>query len=235
MLSVGAGQAVVIDAGPDRAAVDGCLDRLGVTDVPLLVISHFHVDHMGGIEGVFDGRRVGGLLTTAWPEPEMGRDTVVRAATAHGTGIRIATAGLRMSYGQVSLTVAGPVTPMHATRSDPNNNSVVLQATVAGVTILLTGDAEVEEQQGLLGLIGRVDVLKTAHHGSAFQAPELLDELAPRIALVSVGTGNSYGHPNPALLGRLARGGARVLRTDLEGDVAVVRTGNGGLGVVTRG
>ena len=65
-------------------------------------------------------------------------------------------------------------------------------------------------------------MLKVAHHGSAYQDPALLDAVDPAVALVSVGADNPYGHPNPALLARLARDGARVLRTDLDGDLAVV-------------
>jgi competence protein ComEC len=103
--------------------------------------------------------------------------------------------------------------------------------TVGGVRAVLMGDAEVEEQNELVGSVGPADVLKTAHHGSAFQSPELLDEIHPRIALVSVGEGNVYGHPNPGVMQRLARGGARVLRTDLEGDLAVIREAGGGLAV----
>jgi competence protein ComEC len=127
---------------------------------------------------------------------------------------------------------------LHGTRSDANNNSLVLRATVHGRTVLLLGDAETEEQSALMDKLGaagvRADVLKVAHHGSAYQEPAFLDAVDPAVALVSVGVGNDYGHPNPALLGRLARGGARVLRTDLGGDLAVVRVGDG-LAVVARG
>ena len=77
-------------------------------------------------------------------------------------------------------------------------------------------------------------MLKVAHHGSAYQEPAFLDAVRPAVALVPVGAGNAYGHPNPGLLARLARGGARVLRTDTDGDVAVVRTG-ASLAVVRRG
>src|SRR5262249_54634870 len=122
-------------------------------------------------------------------------------------------------------------------RSDPNNNSVVLHVVSAGVTMLLAGDAEVEEQEMLRSLSPsdlRADVLKVAHHGSAFQDPPFLDEVAPRVALVSVGAGNTYGHPNAAMLARLSGAGARVLRTDLDGDLAVASDGKDLL-VATRG
>jgi competence protein ComEC len=136
------------------------------------------------------------------------------------------------------LTVIGPYEPLHGTNSDPNNNSLVLRAEVKGETVLLPGDAETEEQDELLRHLGagalRADVLKVAHHGSSYQAPEFLDAIDPAVALVSVGKDNDYGHPNASLLARLARGGARVLRTDQSGDLAAVATGHG-LAVVARG
>ncbi|WP_239095811.1 ComEC/Rec2 family competence protein [Micromonospora lutea] len=238
LLPVAAGQAVVVDAGPDPAAADACLRRLGVRRVSLLVVSHFHVDHVGGVAGIFRGRRVDTVLVPQWPEPETGRELVRRTAAAHDTSVVPAPAGWRYRAGALDLTVLGPGYPMRGTRSDPNNNSLVLLATVDRVRILLTGDAEVEQQRALRERLPpewlRADVLKVAHHGSAYQDPAFLDAVRPTVALVPVGVGNTYGHPNEAVLARLARGGARVLRTDIGGDVAVVRSPRG-LGVVTAG
>ncbi|MEO3779031.1 ComEC/Rec2 family competence protein [Micromonospora sp. B11E3] len=238
VLPVAAGRAVVVDAGPDPAAVDGCLRRLGVREVSLLLFSHFHVDHTGGVAGVFRGRRVAAVRTPQWPEPAAGRDLVRGAAAAGGAELVPATAGWTHRDGAVELVVLGPPYPLRGTRSDANNNSLVLLATVAGVRVLLAGDAETEEQRALLDRAPpggmRADVLKVAHHGSAYQEPAFLDAVRPRVALVPVGVGNSYGHPNPAVLARLARAGARVLRTDTDGDLAVVRHRDG-LAVVTRG
>jgi competence protein ComEC len=237
VLPVAPGRAVVVDAGPDPGAVDACLRGLGVREVPLLVVSHFHVDHTGGVAGVFRGRRVGAVLAPSWPEPAAGRDLVRAAAAAGSAELVTAPAGWRYRAGAVELTLVGPPYPLRGTRSDPNNNSLMLLATVAGVRVLLAGDAETEEQRALLdhpppgGL--RAHVLKVAHHGSAYQDPAFLDAVRPAVALVPVGAGNTYGHPNAAVLGRLTRGGARVLRTDTDGDVAVV-TGSG-LAVVVRG
>ncbi|SCL67695.1 competence protein ComEC [Micromonospora citrea] len=238
VLPVAPGRAVVVDAGPDPAAADGCLRRLGVREVALLVFSHFHADHTGGVTGVFRGRPVDAVLAPRWPEPAAGRDLVRAEAAARSVEVVPAPAGWRYREGAVDLLVIGPPYPLRGTRSDPNNNSLVLLATVGGVRILLAGDAETEEQRALLdgpppgGL--RADVLKVAHHGSAYQDPAFLDAVRPAVALVPVGVGNTYGHPNPAVLGRLARGGARVLRTDTDGDVAAV-LGRSGLAVVTRG
>ncbi|WP_433344132.1 ComEC/Rec2 family competence protein [Micromonospora sp. CA-111912] len=238
VLPAGAGRAVVVDAGPDPAAVDGCLRRLGVREVPLLLFSHLHVDHTGGVAGIFRGRRVAAVRTPQWPEPAAGRELVRTAAATGGAGTAAVTAGWTYRVGGLELVVLGPPYPLRGTRSDPNNNSLVLRATVAGVRILLAGDAETEEQRALLdrpppGGV-RADVLKVAHHGSAYQEPAFLDAVRPRVALVPVGVGNSYGHPNAAVLARIARGGARVLRTDTDGDVAVV-LGRDGMAVVSRG
>ncbi|MDM4720306.1 ComEC/Rec2 family competence protein [Micromonospora sp. WMMA1363] len=238
VLPVGPGRAVVVDAGPDPGAADRCLRGLGIREVPLLVVSHFHADHIGGVAGVFRGRRVATVLTPRWPEPAAGWDVVRAEAAAGSADLVSAPAGWRYHAGAVELAVVGPPYPLRGTRSDPNNNSLILLATVAGVRILLPGDAEAEEQRALLdrpppgGL--QAHVLKVAHHGSAYQDPAFLDAVRPVVALVPVGTGNTYGHPNPAVLGRLARGGARVLRTDADGDVAAVVEPSG-LATVTRG
>ncbi|SCG50557.1 ComEC/Rec2 family competence protein [Micromonospora coxensis] len=236
VLPVAAGRAVVVDAGPEPSLVDGCLRRLGVREVSLLVVSHFHADHVGGIAGVLRGRRVGGIVTPALAEPASGRDLV--AAAAGTVAPQAGVAGWTYRAGGVELVILGPPYPLRGTRSDPNNNSLVLRAAVAGVRVLLAGDAETEEQRALLERAPphalRAEVLKVAHHGSAYQDPAFLDAVRPAVAVVPVGTGNDYGHPSPSVLAWLARGGVRVLRTDTDGDVAVV-TGRHGLAVVTRG
>jgi competence protein ComEC len=238
VLPAGRGRAVVVDAGPEPTAVDRCLRRLGVVQVTLFVVSHFHVDHIGGIAGLFRGRRVAAVVTPDWPEPPAGRAAVERLAAGTRTPVVTAGPGCRYAAGRLELTVLGPVEPMRGTSSDPNNNSLVLRARVGTHSVLLPGDAETEEQQAMLTHLGpravAAEILKVAHHGSAYQDPGFLDAVDPRVALVSVGVGNDYGHPNGPLLDRLARGGARVLRTDRSGDVAAVAT-PGGLGVVARG
>ena len=101
--------------------------------------------------------------------------------------------------------------------------------------MLLTGDAEVEAQEALLrtGTDLRAEVLKVPHHGSAYQSPAFLRAVHASVGVISVGRGNDYGHPSPALLHELDRLGMRTERTDLDGDVAVI-VRNRGLNVVTR-
>jgi competence protein ComEC len=236
VLPAGPARAVVVDAGPEPDAVDHCLRRLGVRQVVLLVVSHFHVDHVGGVDGIFRGREVAAVAGPDWPDPPGGR-AAVRAAAGRAP-LHAIRSGWSYAVGDLELTVLGPVEQMRGTNSDPNNNSLVLRARVDGVTMLLPGDAETEEQDDLVQRLGaealRADVLKVAHHGSSYQSVSFVDAIDPAVALVSVGKDNDYGHPNASLLGRLARGGARVMRTDVSGDVAAVATG-AGIAVVARG
>lgn len=234
VLNVGPGNGIVVDTGPDPEAADECLRSLGITSVPLLVISHFHADHTGGVKGVFRGRPVGAVWTPAYGEPAEGREAVLMAA--RGVPVAVPPLGYAASVGSVTLAVAGPTAPLRGTRSDPNNNSLVLLVSANGVRILLTGDAEVEEQHQLrtAASFGRVDVLKVAHHGSSFQDTGFLDAVQPRIALISVGAGNVYGHPSASVVAYLSRSGAQVRRTDRDGAIAVGMT-DGSLFVTARG
>jgi competence protein ComEC len=112
----------------------------------------------------------------------------------------------------------------------PNDASVTLLVRSAGLTLLMLGDLEPPAQQALLRSpagagLGPVDVLKVAHHGSAYQDPELIRRVAPRLALISCGADNPYGHPAPSTVAELRAGGAEVLRTDEDGAVAVAGGG----------
>jgi competence protein ComEC len=219
----GPAAAVVVDTGPEPLAVDGCLRRLAVRAVPLLVVTHLHADHVGGIAGVLDGRSVGEIDVGRAREPRTGWHTVEKAATEGAVPIRTALVGERRELAGVVLDVLGPVRDFHGTRSDPNNSSLVLRVRAAGRTLLLTGDAEVEAQEAMLrsGMDLRADCLKVPHHGSAYQSPAFLRAVRPSVAVISVGAGNDYGHPSGLLLAELAREGPRTLRTDVDGDVAV--------------
>lgn len=132
------------------------------------------------------------------------------------------------------MEVLAPDTEFSGTRSDPNNNSFVLRAIVGGVSILLSGDVEEPAQRSVLASGQRLesDVLKVPHHGSAYFDARFFEAVKPRLAVVSAGRGNDYGHPHPRALRQLRRQGAAVHRTDRDGSFAVV-AGDGGLAVVT--
>jgi competence protein ComEC len=224
VLNAGPGSAVVIDAGPDPVPVDRCLRELGVTRIPVLVLSHDHLDHVGGLSGVLHQRRVDRVLSSPLAEPVSGHRLVLSVLAGHQLRVEPAAAGQRIDAGQSQLDVLGPSQVFLGSRSDPNNSSVVLRATVAGVRILLPGDAEVEAQDDLLsaGADLRADILKVPHHGSAYSDPAFLQAAHADLALISAGAGNDYGHPSPLLLAELARLGVPVARTDQQGDIAVV-------------
>ncbi|WP_073258428.1 ComEC/Rec2 family competence protein [Cryptosporangium aurantiacum] len=236
VLRAGAGSAVVVDVGPDPAPVDGCLRRLGIHQVPLLVLSHLHLDHIGGLDGALRGRTVGVIALGPYAEPAEGAAAVTRSARRHGVRIVQLTAGRELIAGAVALRVLGPLRVLRGTRSDPNNNSLILRADVASVSVLLPGDAEHDAERALLdaGVPLAVDVLKVPHHGSAWSEHAFLDAAAARVAVIPVGADNEYGHPDPGVLAYLARRGARVLRTDQSGDLAVVAHRDGSLSTAAR-
>lgn len=224
VLNAGRGSAVVIDAGPDPIQVDRCLRELGVSRIAVLVLSHDHLDHVGGMSGVLHQRQVDRVLSSPLSEPASGHRLMLSALAGRQLRLEPAVAGQRIDAGQSRLDVLGPSHVFLGSRSDPNNTSVVLRATVAGVRILLPGDAEVEAQDDLLstGADLRVDILKVPHHGSAYSDPAFLQAAHADLALISAGVGNDYGHPSPLLLAELARQGVPVARTDQQGDIAVV-------------
>ncbi|WNI15452.1 ComEC/Rec2 family competence protein [Actinacidiphila sp. ITFR-21] len=231
-LSAGPGAAVVVDAGPDPAAVDRCLRDLRVTVVPLLVLTHFHADHVDGLPGVLHGRAVGAIETTALDEPAGQAAEVRREAAAAGVPLVRAAAGERRALGSLAWQVLWPPAGEPLAPDDANDASVALLVRTAGLTLLLMGDLEPDTQQRLLETVPdlpRVDVLKVAHHGSAYQAPALLARARPRLALISVGTGNPYGHPAARTLRSLRALGTTVLRTDHDGSITVSAPGPAGL------
>ncbi|KRB77454.1 competence protein ComEC [Nocardioides sp. Root190] len=228
VLRVGPGAAVVVDAGPDASAVDGCLDRLDVRELPLVVLTHFHADHVDGLDGVLQGRRVAAIETSPVLDPPSGAEQVRRSAAAAGVDVRTASFGLTRRYGDAVVQVVHPAlaepVPGAGDGSSANDASVVLLVEVRGIRMLLTGDVEPPGQAELARTLAGldIDVLKVPHHGSAHQDERWLASLSPELALVSVGADNDYGHPAGEVLDHLSAAGTEVLRTDTGGDVAVV-------------
>ncbi|MFD8865893.1 ComEC/Rec2 family competence protein [Streptomyces sp. NPDC059590] len=234
VLSAGPGAAVVVDTGPEPRAVDRCLRTLGVVRIPLLVLTHLHADHVAGLSGALRGRAVGAIETTPLLDPPDQAESVRRRAEAAHIPVVTAVPGERRRVGPLSWEVlwpppsAGPHTegPGSVTppAEGPNDASVTLLVRTAGLTFLLLGDLEPPAQSALLAAhpaLPEVDVLKVAHHGSAYQDSRLLRRLSPRLALISCGADNPYGHPSPRTMAALRAQGAAVLRTDSAGPIAV--------------
>jgi competence protein ComEC len=189
------GRAIVIDVGPDPQLMDRCLHRLGIREIPLLILTHIHADHVGGLQGVRKHRKIG--------------------VTWFGN----INAGTRAQIDGITIDVKWP--QPESFDDNPNNSSIAATFTSADFTLFAAGDIEPPVQAQLLSQIGHVDIYKVAHHGSRFQDAQLMRELSPTIAVISVGAGNTYGHPAPSTISALEQLHAKVLRTDVDGAIAI--------------
>ena len=218
------GGAVLVDEGPPEANMASKLRRLGVTSLSRVVLTHPPRDHVGGAAEVLKKLRVGAVLDPAIPNESPDERSARAAARQRGVRMIVARAGEAFSIGALRLRVLwpdGPGTP----GDDPNNHAVVLVASFGQTDALFTADAE-SDVTGRLQL-PPVEILKVAHHGSADDGlGDELKELRPRIAVISVGAGNDYGHPTPSTLATLgAVPGLTVYRTDVNGRVVVESDG----------
>lgn len=246
VLRVGAGSAVVVDTGPDPTAMDHCLRELQITHVPVLVFTHFHADHVGGLAGVLHGRTVGEIEVTPYYSPPAEYRRVVELASLHRIPLRTVAFHERRSVGPVTWTTVWPARVpalpqsgrSSATPTDEgspeNNASIAMMVEVSGLRLFLTGDLEPESQRAVLatGVDLRADVLKVPHHGSAQQDPTFIQSTGAKLALISAGLDNDYGHPAPRTLDLLTHTGMTIARTDTQGSLAVL-TNNQDLALTT--
>jgi competence protein ComEC len=218
------GGAVLVDAGPPEADVDGQLRRRGIRRLALLVLTHPHRDHVGGAAEVIEHVHVDRILDTKLGLTSREEAATHRTATENGARLVTAAAGEVFRLGALRLAVlaAGRAT---SPTVDPNAESTVLLASYGKVDVLLTGDAESDVT--LPAAPPPVEIMKVAHHGSSDDGLQRLLQLThPSVAIISCGQGNDYGHPAPSTLSALA--GAphlTVFRTDLDGNVIVESDG----------
>ncbi|HET6151773.1 MAG TPA: ComEC/Rec2 family competence protein [Marmoricola sp.] len=237
-LRVGDHTAVVVDAGPDPRLMDRCLRRLSVRVVPIVVLTHFHADHVDGLSGVLHGRKVGQVLVSSLAQPVAGVNLVRRLLARSHITERVVSVGESTTVGPLRWQVLAPLQDQFPdSDSPPNDASIVMLVRVRGIRILMLADEERPSQALLRETYGTLhaDVVKVAHHGSSKQDAALVDGTGARVAVISVGIDNDYGHPASSTLSLLEHAGMAVRRTDRDGDVAVVVDSTGHLGTVVLG
>lgn len=213
------GEAVLVDTGPPGDGVENRLRELGIDRLAAVMITHDQSDHAGDLGAVLDAVQVDRVVYAR-------EDAKLRVA-ALGAGVepyRLAEGG-ELDAGGLHLRALWPPSELlHETGQDPNLLSLVLVARWRHFSMLLTGDAEAES---VPIDPGPVDVLKVAHHGSEDAGlDELLERSVPKLAVISVGAGNPFGHPTGETLADLRQHRVPTLRTDSQGEIEIAVDGS---------
>jgi competence protein ComEC len=222
------GSVVLVDGGPDPDTIVGKLQSHGISRIDLMVATHPHSDHSAGLVEVVRRMPVGRLLEPGLRDQPPGPyKDLLASAKERGVATTVAREGQVITVDQqVSIEVLYAPASLKASPGNLNDSSIVSIADVGGFKVLLSGDIESTGQKTLLGAHPSLDcdMIKIPHQGAANAAtPELLDAARPRLATISVGRHNTFGHPSARCLTLLASRGIRVERTDLSGDIEISR------------
>jgi competence protein ComEC len=232
------GKSVLIDAGTPQAGSDvvAALRRYGVKSLDLVVATHPHADHIGGMKSVIENFPVKNFLDSGQKYASKEYERMLELIKEKGIKFIQARRGMKFDLDSgVRLEALNPpgggswITKVRSGASVENANSIVLRLTYGNFSMLFTGDAEAESEERLIesGAPLRAQVLKVGHHGSRYAtSAQFLAAVAPEAAVISCGANNRYGHPSQETLDRLRRAGVKVYRTDLSGEIAIISDGN---------
>lgn len=223
------GKAALVDAGPTREGALQALRQRGVESIDMVVVTHHHLDHHGGMEAVIREFHPRYFLATNSPHTTQSWLRLLETVKAEGiTAVAPTEKPRRIELGSTTITIL-PQPPYDL--KDENDNSIGLRVQHGGFSMLMTGDSEPLSRKWWRGecpeLLRDCSVLKLAHHGSHNGTDaDWLDIVRPELAVVSVGSGNSYGHPHPETLDLLRRYRIPLVRTDEWGTITLVSDGD---------
>lgn len=220
-------EAVLIDVGGDPELIDSCLTELKIKKIPLLLLTHFHADHVVGLPGAIANRDIGQIRVSPLAEPPLTTEFVNQVLQENELHAQVLTYPEYIRIGQVELFTVWPKAKINGASNTPNNASVSVLVKTENLTALIPGDVEPIAQDEMLKLVGKlkVDVLKIPHHGSRYQSKVFAQRTAPQLAIVSCGENNSYGHPAIETIYLYELIGAKVVRTDQLGSIAIGNSG----------
>ena len=215
------GGITLIDGGEPDSGLLPFLKDHGITHIDLMIATHPHSDHIGGLTQVLNSMPVTRVVTNGQISTSSTFAHFLDAVAADKTAFIIVKQGDTISQGMLDLAVLNPV-DTHV--SDLNSNSLVLRLVYGRVSFLFMGDADKAAEVNMIaaGLAAPVTILKVGHHGSdSASSPAFLALIKPAVAIYSAGVGNSFGHPKAVTLIDLAAVGAQIYGTDLNGTVLV--------------
>lgn len=215
------GAKMLIDGGPPDSLVLGNLDKILPSRdryVDIIALSHAELDHFGGLMEVLKRYRVGAFVWNGVPKNTSAAKELMKTIKDKNTPLITLAAGDAIRYGASDMKVLWPPENTVASGDSLNETALVFELESGNIRALFTGDmGEETESKITASVAGKIDVLKVGHHGSKFSSSaNFLDLIKPKIAVIEVGK-NSYGHPTPEVLNRLADVGARIFRTDRDG------------------
>jgi len=226
------GKTVLIDAGLKDAvpAISAVIRDAGVKTLDLVIGSHAHADHIGGLTEILKRFGTRAYMDPSFPHESGTYRQLLEFLTTRKIKKITARAGRKIDLGGgATLTLLAPRDALlRGTRSDANTNSVVARLEMGTVSVLFTGDAEAPTERRLLEVPATLPstILKVAHHGSSHSStPTFLDAVKPEAAVISAGLNNRYGHPAPDTLRRLQQRKITVHRTDLHGNLTLKTDG----------
>lgn len=220
------GEAMLIDGGnaEDSNLIYSYLKKHDISYLEYIVATHGHEDHCGGLSGALNAATVSTALCSVTNYDSKAFRNFISNLDKQGVSITVPEPGYTFDIGSATASVLGPLSPSE----EPNNTSLVIKIQYGSTSFLFTGDAEYDEESEILdaGCDVSCTVLKVGHHGSSSSTSyRWLRSTAPQYAVISVGTGNSYGHPTDATLSRLRDADVVTYRTDMQGDIICTSDG----------